>query len=83
MTAGQLLAQLESTDQEIALAQARELAANAAQRVERQRALAVAGVVTRADSEQVEFEHREAELAVRKAQRDYDLTRIVAPFAAW
>jgi RND family efflux transporter MFP subunit len=37
-------------------------------------------VVTRADSEQVEFEHRAAELTLRKAQRDYDLTRIVAPF---
>ena len=80
VTAGQLLARLESTDQEIALAQAREQAANASQRVERQRALATAGVVTRADSEQVEFEHRAADLALRKAQRDYDLTRIVAPF---
>ena len=37
--------------------------------------------MTRADSEQVEFENRAAELALRKAQRDYDLTRIVAPFA--
>lgn len=81
VAAGQALARLESTDQEIALAQAREKAANAAQRVERQRALATAGVVTRADSEQVEFEHRDAELALRKAQRDYDLTRITAPFA--
>jgi RND family efflux transporter MFP subunit len=80
VTAGQLLARLESTDQEIALAQAREQAANAGQRVERQRALTSAGVVTRADSEQVEFEHRAADLALRKAQRDYDLTRITAPF---
>ncbi len=81
VAAGQALARLESTDQEIALAQAREKAANAALRVERQRALATAGVVTRADSEQVEFEHRDAELTLRKAQRDYDLTRITAPFA--
>jgi RND family efflux transporter MFP subunit len=81
VAAGQPLARLESTDQEIALAQAREQAANAVQRVERQRALTTAGVVTRADSEQVEFENRAAELALRKAQRDYDLTRIVAPFA--
>ena len=81
VAAGQPLARLESTDQEIALAQAREQADNAVQRVERQRALATAGVVTRADSEQVEFEHRAADLALRKAQRDYDLTRIVAPFA--
>ena len=81
VAAGQPLARLESTDQEIALAQAREKAANAALRVERQRALTTAGVVTRADSEQVEFEHRDADLVLRKAQRDYDLTRIVAPFA--
>jgi RND family efflux transporter MFP subunit len=80
VAAGQLIARLESTDQEIALAQAREQAGNASLRVERQRALATAGVVTRADSEQVEFEHRAADLALRKAQRDYDLTRIVAPF---
>ena len=59
VSAGQPLARLESADQEIALAQAREQAANASQRVERQRALTTAGVVTRADSEQVEFEHRE------------------------
>jgi membrane fusion protein (multidrug efflux system) len=81
VAAGQALARLESTDQEIALAQAREKAANTSLRVERQRALTTAGVMTRADSEQVEFEHRDAELALRKAQRDYDLTRITAPFA--
>ncbi len=81
VAAGQPLARLESTDQEIALAQAKEKAANAGLRVERQRALTTAGVMTRADSEQVEFEHRDADLALRKAQRDYDLTRITAPFA--
>ena len=48
---------------------------------ERQRALKTAGVVTQADSERVELEFREAELALQKAQRDFDLTRIVAPFA--
>ena len=49
--------------------------------MERQRALKAAGVVTQADSERVEFELREAMLRLRKAQRDLDLTRIVAPFA--
>jgi RND family efflux transporter MFP subunit len=48
--------------------------------VARQRALKTAGVVTQADSERVELEFREAELALQKAQRDYDLTRVVAPF---
>lgn len=81
VAAGQALARLESADQRIALAQAEEKYENTRQMVERQRALKVAGVVTQADSERVEFEHREALLGLRKAQRDLDLTRIVAPFA--
>jgi membrane fusion protein, multidrug efflux system len=78
--AGQELARLESTDQEIALAQAREKVARTSQNAERQRSLTTAGFATQADSEQVEFEYREAELGLRQAQRDFDLTRIVAPF---
>ncbi len=81
VAAGQPLARLESTDQRIALAQAEEKFANTKQMVERQRALKVAGVVTQADSERVEFEHRESSLKLRQAQRDLSLTRIVAPFA--
>jgi RND family efflux transporter MFP subunit len=81
VAAGQPLAQLESTDQAIALAQAQEKFTNTSQAAERQRALKAAGVVTQADSERVEFEHREALLELRKAQRDFDLTRIVAPFS--
>lgn len=80
VTAGQTLARLESVDQGIALAQARDRFANAEQRAKRERALRSAGVVTRADAEQVEYEYREAELGRKKAQREYDLTRIVAPF---
>lgn len=78
--AGRPLARLESTDQRIALDQAQEKLSNTRQTVQRQRSLKAAGVVTEADSERVEFEYREATLALRKAQRDYDLTRIVAPF---
>jgi RND family efflux transporter MFP subunit len=81
VTVGQPLARLESTDQRIALNQAQDGFANTRRMVERQRALKTAGVVTEADSERVEFEHREAVLTLRKAQRDYDLTRIVAPFS--
>lgn len=81
VAAGQELGRLESADQEIALNQARESFENTKQQVERQRALATAGVVTRADSERVEFEHRQARLALQKAQRELDLTRIVAPFS--
>lgn len=80
VAAGGLLARLESADQTIALAQARERHANARQQAERNRALKIAGVVTQADSERVELEFREAELALQQAQRDYDLTRVVAPF---
>jgi RND family efflux transporter MFP subunit len=80
VTAGQLLARLENTDQSIALAQTRDHHADALVQAERQRALKTAGVVTQADSERVELDLRSATLALQKAQRDYDLTRIVAPF---
>jgi RND family efflux transporter MFP subunit len=80
VAAGQLLARLESTDQAIALAQARDRHGDAVVQAERQRALKSAGVVTQADSERVELDLRTAALALQKAQRDYDLTRIVAPF---
>jgi membrane fusion protein, multidrug efflux system len=81
VAAGQLLALLESADQSIALAQARDRHADAVVQAERQRALKTAGVVTQADSERVELDLRSATLALQKAQRDYDLTRVVAPFA--
>ena len=81
VAAGQPLARLESTDQEIALAQAQEKFTNTGLSLDRQRSLRAAGVVTQADSERVEFEHREAGLGLRQAQRDLELTRITAPFA--
>ena len=81
VAAGQLLARLESTDQEIALDQAREQA----------RPTPAAGrrgsgrLTTPASSPRPirsgsSSSYREAELALQKAQRDYDLTRVVAPF---
>jgi RND family efflux transporter MFP subunit len=76
VAAGQPLAVLENTDQSIALAQAEEKLANTQRTLERQRELKVAGVITVADSE-----HRQAVLALRQARRDFDLTRVVAPFA--
>lgn len=81
VSAGQPLARLESADQSIALAQARDRHDDAVVQAERQRALKTAGVVTQADSERVELNLRAAVLALQKAQRDYDLTRIVAPFS--
>ena len=80
ISAGQLLARLEDTDQKIALNQASDRHADIVVQAERQRALKTAGVVTQADSERVELELRSAALALQKAQRDYDLTRVVAPF---
>ena len=78
---GQLLARLESTDQEIALGQAENVDANAAQLARRLRTLTVSGAATVADSETAETQYHQAELAVRKARRDLELTRITAPFA--
>jgi RND family efflux transporter MFP subunit len=80
VSAGQLLARLEATDQIIALEQAKDRHDNTVVQAGRQRALKTAGVVTQADSERVELELREAVLALRKAQREFDLTRIVSPF---
>ena len=78
---GQLLARLESADQEIALGQAENVDANAAQLARRLRELTVSGAATVADSETAETQYHQAELAVRKARRDLELTRITAPFA--
>jgi RND family efflux transporter MFP subunit len=77
---GQLLARLESVDQEIAIAQAEVAHANAEQNAARIRALTASGAATVADSEAAEFRYREAALAIRKARREEELTRITAPF---
>jgi RND family efflux transporter MFP subunit len=81
VSAGQLLAKLESADQEIALAQAKETIENESRVVHRSRELSRTGAITVADSEQAETRMHQAEIALRKAQRDLELTRIAAPFA--
>ena len=78
---GQLLARLESANQSIALAGAEAAHENATRAVVRMRILKKGGGATAADSEQVEFQLREAEVEKRKAQRELELTRILAPFA--
>lgn len=80
VAAGQLLARLESAEQEIALAGADAAHDNALRAVTRVRALTKSGGITQADSEQAEFQLRQTEIGVRKARRDLDLTRITAPF---
>jgi len=79
--AGQLLARIESVDQELALARA-DAALDASERaVKRARSLGRVQGITPADSEQAELQHREAELTQRQARRALELTRVVAPFA--
>ncbi|HEX6644111.1 MAG TPA: efflux RND transporter periplasmic adaptor subunit [Gemmatimonadales bacterium] len=79
--AGQVLARLESTDQEIAAARADEAFAVAERAAARQRELTLRGVSTTADSEQVEAALNRALLDRRQARRNLELTRVTAPFA--
>jgi len=80
VAAGQTLARLESAEQEIALAGAEAAYENLGRTATRARALTKSGGATAADSEQVEFQLRQSEIARRKARRDLELTRITAPF---
>jgi RND family efflux transporter MFP subunit len=81
VSAGQLLARLESADQAIALAGADAAYESMTRTAARTRLLKKGGGATAADSEQVEFQLRQADVQRRKAQRDVELTRITAPFA--
>jgi membrane fusion protein (multidrug efflux system) len=78
---GQLLARLESADQSIALAGAEAAFESMTRTAARTRLLKKGGGATAADSEQVEFQLRQADVQRRKAQRDIELTRVTAPFA--
>jgi len=80
VSAGQILARLESAEQEIALASAEAAYDNFGRAATRARALTKSGGATAADSEQVEFQLRQSDIARRKARRDLELTRITAPF---
>ena len=80
VSSGQLLARLESADQEIALASADAAYENLERVAKRARALVKSGGTTIADSEQVEFQLRQADITRRKARRDLELTRVTAPF---
>jgi cobalt-zinc-cadmium efflux system membrane fusion protein len=80
VSAGQMLARLESAEQEIALASAEAAYENLGRTAARSRALTKSGGATAADSEQVEFQLRQSEIGRRKARRDLELTRIIAPF---
>jgi RND family efflux transporter MFP subunit len=81
VTAGASLAHLESAEQELALAQTDATYENVGRLVKRARAMTRAGGITVADSESVEFQFEQADIARRKARRDLDLAHIVAPFS--
>ena len=77
---GAPLALLENADQQIALAQAEASFDNLGKVVARARLMTKAGGITVADSEQAEFQYHQADLSRRKARRDIELTKVVAPF---
>lgn len=79
--AGSLLAQLEDTQQTIRLARMQDSLDMLSRAAARVRELAGRGGATPADSEQAESELHQAQLNVRQAERDLNLTRVVAPFA--
>jgi RND family efflux transporter MFP subunit len=80
VSAAQTLARLESAEQEIALASAEAAFQNFSRAAARARALTKSGGATTADSEQVEFQLRQSDIARSKARRDLELTRVTAPF---
>lgn len=81
VSAGALLAQIESVDQELALAMAETAREQGERAVTRARALRDVQGMSAAEAEQAEFEARATELELRRARRALELTRIVAPFA--
>lgn len=78
---GQLLAKLESTPLEIALASTEASYDNLVLTAGRARALVKSGSMTIADSQQIASQLQQAEIARRKARYDLDLTHVAAPFA--
>lgn len=79
--AGQVLARIESVDQEIAVARAEVAHENSERVVARARSLSQLRGMTVADSEHAEYQLREAALALRQARRELELTVVTAPFA--
>jgi RND family efflux transporter MFP subunit len=78
---GALLASVESIDERLALSAAEAAYDNANRFALRERSLSRIHGVSVADSEQAEFQLRQMAIALDKARRALDLTRVVAPFA--
>jgi RND family efflux transporter MFP subunit len=81
VAAGQLIGRLEAVDQELALGRAEEAHAQASRLAQRSRQLLAAGGATTAELEDAETGLLQADLALRQARRDLELTRVTAPFA--
>ena len=75
------LASIERQAQDIERDRALSAVDQARRAVVRSRELATTGGVTTEDSEHVEAVYRDAELTLRRTERDVELTRVVAPFA--
>ena len=80
VTAGQLLATLESTDQTLALQRAEITFAATNRAMERAHELAKSRTITLAEVEQSETDFHQAEIARDQARRAMALTRVTAPF---
>ncbi len=81
VSGGSQLASLENADQQIVVAQTEASYDNLGKAVVRARAVTKAGGITQADSEMAELQYAQAGLARRKARRDLELTKVVAPFS--
>lgn len=81
VVAGTRLAQIESVDQELAVAMAETAREQGERALTRARALREVQGVSAAEAEEAEFAFRAAELELRQARRALELTRIEAPFA--
>jgi RND family efflux transporter MFP subunit len=77
---GDTLVRLESVDQRIALDEAEANYADAERTLQRLRTLADSNVASPADSEHAALVDRLADVALRRARRAFEFTRVLAPF---
>lgn len=75
------LATIERQAQDIERDRALAAVDQARRALARSRELGTKGGVTTADSEQIEAVYRDADLTLRRTQREVELTRVIAPFA--
>lgn len=80
VTEGQVLAKLDTTDFEIALADRQATYDNARKDYERAKELVEKGFLSRTDFDKKESEFRSAEAALRQAKQDLAYTELKAPF---